>query len=108
MMNSKQTMTTSHTPTPWTTGISSNKKNGDAWRDILADWNGKPLYLGEAQKNDAAFIVRCVNAHDDLVAALKDLDDCYCEAGEQLTHIQRANHRKVLMQARAALDKATQ
>jgi hypothetical protein len=104
MMNSKQTMTTSHTPTPWTTGISSNKKNGDAWRDILADWQGKPLYLGEAQKDDAAHIVRCVNAHDDLVAALAAVINDWSSQFERYGHGAPSWCKK----ARAALDKATQ
>jgi hypothetical protein len=102
-------MTTSHTPTPWRNG---DKYGEDIFSgvDRIAVATEHPYRPGEAivAVANAAHIVRCVNAHDDLVAALKALEDCYCEASEHLDRDQRAHHREVLMQARAALVKATQ
>jgi hypothetical protein len=57
-----------HTPTPWTIS-----KNHCAFR-------GKPGYLiGDTEiEEDTAHIVKCVNLHDELVAALEDfsIEDC--------------------------------
>jgi hypothetical protein len=99
-------MTTSHTPTPWIVNGKSIEY-GEGLSGGLVAACVEDVFGNSIDDADMAHIVRCVNAHDDLVAALKDLDDCYCEVGGQLTHVQRANHRKVLMQARAALEKAT-
>jgi hypothetical protein len=60
-------MTTSHTPTPWEVcGHYIRPKLPESGIQI-AEF---PLFL-ENHKANAAHIVRCVNAHDDLVAALQ-------------------------------------
>lgn len=59
-----------HTPTPWTVPDRSSKpNNGTEWRDIIAksDYNGVDMYVGEALKHDAQFIVAACNAHEELV-----------------------------------------
>lgn len=65
-----------HTPTPWQT------KEGHSVVSILSDTgiriattDGTPYYksVGELDKANAAFIVKAVNSHDDLVAALQAL-----------------------------------
>lgn len=38
--------------------------------------------------------------NDELVAALRDLDACYCEASDDMSRAQRDHHRKVLTKAR--------
>lgn len=58
-----KTKTAHHTPTPWKWN-NGNLVGPDG--DIIAEKNddGSP---------DAAFIVKCVNNHDELIAALKQL-----------------------------------
>lgn len=62
---------TIHTPGVWSVAPSSNKGNGSGWRDLrgISGYDGGSMYLGEALEADAARIVRCVNAHDGLLAA---------------------------------------
>ncbi len=75
---------TQHTPTPWTLVVNKDRRNvwgTPAWDGrmpevigadghVIADirWNGKNQERGVY---NAETIVRAVNAHDDLVAALK-------------------------------------
>ncbi len=59
-----------HTPTPWVLGCSENE-----WgeRSIWANKvNGEPktMVVGPLNQANAAFIVRAVNAHDELVKVL--------------------------------------
>jgi hypothetical protein len=73
-------MTTKHTPTPWRDcAPPSNFHKG---KIFIRPANGERLIAivsGEMQQDEiranAAFIVRAVNTHDDLVEALKDLLD---------------------------------
>jgi hypothetical protein len=75
-------------------------------------------------KDEQVFICDCMdkassststgedNAHliaaaPDLLEALKALDECYCEAGAELSKEDRHRHRLALMAARAAIAKAT-
>lgn len=70
-------MNAMHTPTPWET-VELNPESWHIWPN-----NGKDTFRiatcychqlgGEDAKANAAFIVRAVNAHDDLVAALRKL-----------------------------------
>lgn len=63
---------TQHTPTPWEI---HNRPNGSLWITN----NGRTVYDSEApdvwplSPANAAFIIRAVNAHDELVAALSGL-----------------------------------
>ena len=52
-------------------------------------------------------ICRLREQNAELIEALRGLDEAYCRAGHQLTRIDRAEDRKRLMQARAAIAKAT-
>ncbi|MBA8886128.1 hypothetical protein FHW12_000319 [Dokdonella fugitiva] len=91
-------MSAQHTPTPWHTG------EGKAERIIYADdgfavadaavFHGRHV---ESPANNAAFIVRACNAHDELVAALRRA----VEAAEA-----RMPNATFLADARAALAKA--
>ena len=56
-----------HTPTPWT--VTFAKRGGDVW---LYSVDGA---LDEHHEDNARRIVLCVDAHDDLVAALEALLD---------------------------------
>ena len=68
-----------HTPTPWFVGAQNDAlyvisgrapslNNDDPWHDAPRE----PVAMVYGDK-DAAHIVRCVNAHDELVAALKEI-----------------------------------
>lgn len=90
-------MTTSHTSTPW-------EACGNLIRGPLSDGGflvaETPLFLPN-YKADTAHIVRCVNAHDDLVEACKRL------IGSLGVRITDPNNCDDIVYARAALEKAT-
>ena len=52
-----------HTPVPWT---------HDGWHRVQ-DSSGRAVIADTEEMADAAHIVRCVNAHDELVAALWEI-----------------------------------
>ena len=75
-------MNTSHTPGPWAIG---KKYKSDIYTSgggkLIARTVSSAGIMSLATDADAAFIVRAVNAHDDLVAALQEalpyLDELY-------------------------------
>lgn len=109
---------TAHTPTPWHVATnpggpgdqpafpsvrdSSGLKDGE---DIIC----MPLGDSDTVKANAAFIVRAVNAHDDLLAAcqalLKVADSCSRFAEEMPSH-EWARYLEATEQARAAIERA--
>lgn len=64
----------SHTPTPWYTTkkfeITTISKENDMSRGMMIPHAD---VFGDNREEDAAFIVQACNAHEELVAALKDL-----------------------------------
>ena len=63
-----------HTPTPWRVVLAPCQIVDD--KNLIADLNGKGFEIGEEEKYaNAAFIVRAVNAHHELVEALKRIAD---------------------------------
>lgn len=75
-------METKHTPTPWYLGmqpatIFASSVNGIDPRICQTD-GGANNTMKEAKAN-AAFIVRAVNSHDELVAAIQTVIDCHNE-----------------------------
>jgi hypothetical protein len=93
-------MTTKHTPTPW-----------------RAETNpfGKPFVVGVNFENviptgcvgitDAAHIVRCVNAHDELVAALDEMVAMFGNGGPSAAQLIYGDNMAAIDRARAALVK---
>jgi len=99
-------MNTKHTPTPWSAGndyISGKGDDGASHRiaymlpmpsvafagpDALARQADTPIA-------NAAHIVRCVNAHDELVAALQAIASCDVRAPGDVVDIARAALAKV-------------
>lgn len=76
----------SHTPTPWIADDSDEANIMIRRASWCLDQGGDICaiyHFGELGKANAAHIVRCVNAHDDLVAALKD---CIRELGILYQH----------------------
>jgi hypothetical protein len=79
--SSTNDITATHTPTPWRVTDADCCTDGDDVKaTILAD-SGRLIchidrdYRAPAEAN-AAHIVRCVNAHDELIAALRYALDC--------------------------------
>ena len=69
-----------HTPAPWTISDHSNTDIADAKGDPVGEtfsryWDGHTDHFDAERRANAAHIVRCVNAHDELVAALQAADD---------------------------------
>lgn len=84
-------------------------------RRLAACWNAclkVPTEVLEAQQsgglpwNVADQIDQCMRL-DELLQALKGLEEAYCRAGSPLTRDERLEDRKRLMYARAAIAKAT-
>lgn len=67
-------MTTKHTPTPWKSQA-IRKAGREPVFAIGHQVTGQIATVINGQETDAAFIVRAVNAHDALVAALRDITD---------------------------------
>jgi len=92
-------MEAKHSPLPWEARPSSNKGNGTAWRDIVSTGAAfAPCYVGEAIDANAELIVRAVNSHAELVAALRHVLAIY-EGPQPMRH-------DTLDMIRAALAKA--
>lgn len=84
----------SHTPTPWQLGVENEYVEGiNIWHgpvEFIANVRGTKG-MGNPQevaKANAAFIVKAVNAHEDLVGLVKELKevvaDAYAPLGETL------------------------
>lgn len=72
-------MNAKHTPTPWKVGphtviLSNEGGYPTAIADIAIPIRGKGADYAEQQAN-AAFIVRAVNAHEELLALLKEVHE---------------------------------
>jgi hypothetical protein len=88
----------SHTPTPWLVER----------RTIITDKSAAIAYAStsramEYAEGNAAHIVRCVNAHDELVAALRAIADSWPAHGSMTVN---AIADAMAEKARAALAKA--
>ena len=106
----------SHTPTPWALFIPDDDDfdydiieitthERDGLIPIAAISTDFADPIGGEQKANAAFIIRAVNSHDDLVAALHAVTDAYWgvdndDAGDD------GEPPSMIIQARAALSKA--
>lgn len=74
------------TPRPWIAGNAANGRIFSTW-GIFAGGKRIATVRGGPDVANAALIVRAVNAHDDLVKAVKEL----------LTYIEADNQLKVVM-----------
>ena len=103
-------MNTNHTPTPWTFVVHSN-----GMHSIVQDDSGYPVAIAnmgnvgkidkERARPNAAHIVKCVNAHEELVAALIQLRE-YAHLMATSDHNSHEEARKLLTTADIALNKA--
>lgn len=105
-----------HTPGPWTVfnegqcpGIDANNETcnvsiicfGTLLQDIERNGvQGRTI-------DECAANARLIAAAPELLEALRELDECYCEAGNDLSKEDRHRHRMTLIKARAAIAKAT-
>ena len=88
---------TKHTPTPWHTGHFGESEFG---REIVFDAHSGQV-CEAIEPDDAAFIVRSCNAHDDLYAALERV--CIAISPDVARHVLGANYAAVLDSARDIL-----
>lgn len=77
-------MSANYTPIPWEVGSHPRDGSGTEWREILAPSRFGPTYVGQALAPDAEFVVRAVNSHDALVAALRGMVNAYAPRAEQI------------------------
>jgi hypothetical protein len=104
---------TKHTPTPWTADLGGCITSSGL--PIVTGRNGALLTTlamnGHKGAANADFIVRCVNCHDELVAALQETLGAYRilrEAYHADMHRETPAENDCELRARAALAKATQ
>lgn len=90
----------SHTKTPWALCTRDCISDGERFATIALCQRSPRIPLYEQEAN-AAFIVRAVNAHDALVAALKGLHDINAEYG-RINNLGGYDNQD-MKQARAAL-----
>ena len=105
-------MDTKHTPGPWRAGSGTGGKGSVVCNQLAAGalsgsdaveyYGGNLIAESVAQEN-----IPLIAAAPELLEALRDLDECYCEAGQQLSREDRHRHRMTLIKARAAIAKAT-
>ena len=92
-----------HTPGPWSVD-ESNAIVGEKLDD-------HPIWLRPVIARFATGVrpadTRLMAAAPELLEALRGLDEAYCRSGENLTREERAEDRRRLIAARAAIAKAT-
>ena len=104
-----------HTPTPWAFCKAKTPIEGEFAFGIYATIDGMPKIIAEAfgrvgkdirpdAAANAAFIVRAVNAHEDLLEAAQLYDQTYASTQTNPTAAQEA---RVINAMRAAIAKAT-
>lgn len=106
-----------HTPGPWRAAREKNVRD-DMCNGVIAEcndlWVAACYRSGTTAANErsaeaeaeAEANARLIASAPELLAALKALDECYCEVHDEMSRAQRAHHRQVLIKARAAVAKA--
>ena len=61
----------------------------------------------DARHAAAELALQADAVRDELLAALRDLDECYCDARDDMSRAERAHHLAVLIRVRKAIAKAT-
>lgn len=93
-----------HTPGPW--HINEDQKDCGAGKlSIEAKDEYFIAQVDESVSQEAN--AKLIAAAPELLEALRELDECYCEAGNDLSKEDRHRHRMTLIKARAAIEKAT-
>lgn len=73
-MRVDESVSTKHTPTPWSVDGHPRDSSGSDWREITAATEPYgPSFVGSVLEANAELIVRAVNSHNALVAALGNL-----------------------------------
>ncbi len=93
-------MTSKHTPGPW---IPVAVEGG--WDGVAENENRNSVICALRLNNPAN--ARLIATAPELLEALRGIDEAYCRAGDSLSREERAEDRKRLMAARAAIAKAT-
>jgi hypothetical protein len=104
-------MKAKYTPGPW-----EAENNGQFWEIVPKNRvSAQPYRIGDVCASDPEnpnsgiqeANARLIAAAPELLEALLELDEAYCRAGTNLTRSERAEDRRRLMKARAAVAKAT-
>lgn len=100
----KSSETQKHTPGPWRTGGLSGGAVFSGEKMVAAVYgDDRECNVDKRMQANA----RLIAAAPELLEALRDLDECYCEAGQELSREDRHRHRMTLIKARAAISRAT-
>jgi hypothetical protein len=98
-------MTQKHTPTPW--GASHAKRHSLVHNVPLGrEYQVRVEVTGESHEANAAFIVRAVNAHDDLVKALEP----FARMARGMSEVEQMDHvlfKRLDSEGRVMLDQIT-
>lgn len=109
-MSTKKKEQVKHTPLPWSVVLTDHPDNGDDCWGIDAESGSVGFCEGPNDEANAAFIVRAVNCHDDLVAALNQVKAAFSK--NDMTEAKRApwipggDARRILTIVDAAIAKA--
>jgi hypothetical protein len=107
--------TQKHTPTPWRASKARKSSNFCAYvafvqtvdpASVLAKVSGGPTDDREVAEANAAFIVRAVNAHDDLVKALEP----FARMARGMSEVEQMDHvlfKRLDSEGRVMLDQIT-
>ena len=71
-----------------------------------SDFRATTDHLTRENAEQIGEIVALKAQRDELLEALKLLDEAYCNVGQEMSREDRANGRQALIKARAAIDKA--
>lgn len=93
-------MSSKHTPGPW-----SLQESATHVRIVGAD--GENIWHEDKRCPRVMDDARLIASAPEMLEALRGLDEAYCRAGDALSREERAEDRKRLMAARAAIAKAT-
>lgn len=100
-------METKHTPTPWQIDVKGEGAITGKDGQLIGRLNNTER--NEERDANAAFIVRCVNAHDELVEALQDTTNamsvCFqlCHAGGDMSRHSGTDWKEVALTMYATL-----
>jgi hypothetical protein len=99
------TQATQHTPTPWHVNKDDPAAIFNSMGGYVTRIDGNAVQTRAAIEANAAHIVRCVNAHDELVAALNTAVQCMELEARMINPSAAEAWAHPIKQARAALAK---
>ena len=99
-------METRHSPIPWTMGGQPKNGAGSDWREMLAPGKFRPMYIGEALKDDAQLMIAAPELLEACNALLRHYAPAALEQGDW-AFSGNSQTDAIIRLARAAISKAT-